>query len=124
MSSEVIDAHADIEQLADQLARERIDRRAAQAHAIRTIKRAEAVERLPCPVDHAAEQLRRRLAPSPRRLRGITRAFGFQAMDIAGRHQEQTIAGKADDFGFDACAVIAEHVAAIADRGLTTRLRA
>ena len=45
----------------------------------------------------------------------------LQAVDVAGRHEIQTIAREADDFRLDARAVVAEHVAAIADGRLATR---
>jgi hypothetical protein len=46
---------------------------------------------------------------------------GFQAVNIARRHEIETIAREADDFRLDARPVVAEHVAAVAHGCLTSR---
>ena len=94
-------AHADIQRLRDGLAPQRIDRRAGQPHAGVGLDRTQAVQRTAGAIDDAAEQLRPDAHRAGVRARHHPR-IGLEAVQIAGGHQVQPIAGKADHFGFDA----------------------
>src|SRR5690606_24152780 len=112
-------AYADVKRLLYGLAQQRVDRRARESHALRAVERSQSVERLAGAVDDPAEQP---LADSHRfrtDARYHTR-IRLEAMDVAGGHEEQTIAGEADDLGLHSSAVRSEHLAAVADCSLAS----
>ncbi len=100
----VDDPHTDIQWLRNRFALQRIERSSVQRHVRRAGQAAAAVDRLALAIKNASQN-------------GITDGhFGavphrndarhrLQPLHVAGRHQENALAGKADGFGFDRRAV-------------------
>src|SRR5690606_11489128 len=112
-------ANADVERLLDRLSRERVDCGSGQPNAIFAMKRASTVERHTRAVDDAPEQA----LADDRHLGTDTRydsRIRLEPMNVAGRHEKESVARESHDLRLDGSAIACEHVAAIADGGLTS----
>ena len=109
--------HADVERLSDRKAQQRVDRATGQPHPRIALERAVTIEWLAGAIDDPAEQPRTHRDQAGVRTRNHVRV-GLEPVQIAGRHQIQTLTGKADHFRIDMRLTGADDLAAVAYRRL------